>query len=115
LDIKSKLKVSFFQIPEDYKTRLNKMAAKSALDGNKKSVNTIILEAIESYLLLGQDSQPKPELKISPVLPYTVRMSEEMKSQIANCAAIWQLNTGFPVTMNAVVNTAISIYLEKNK
>jgi hypothetical protein len=90
------------------------MAAKSVLDGNKKSINTIILEAVDSYLKLNQKTQPKPELKLSPLIPYTVRMPEEMKSKIESCAANWQLNTGLPITMNAVVNTAIYLYLSKN-
>lgn len=114
MDIKQKLKVSFFQIPGDYKTGLTKLAAKSVLEGNKKSINTIILEAVDGYLALDLNTQPKPEIKLSPLLPYTVRMTDEMKSRIGTCAANWQLNTGLPITMNAVVNTAIQLHVSKN-
>lgn len=110
---KPKLKVSLFQIPDQYRTELAKVAAKSVLVGEKKSINSCILDAIAAYIALEEMHQPKPELKISPVNPYTVRMTDSMKAHISTCAAKWQLKTGVPVTMNAVVNTAISLYLIK--
>ena len=111
---KPKLKVSLFQIPEEYKVGLAKVAAQYTLSGKKKSINTCILEALESYMALPQESQPQPELKISPLFPYTVRMTEPTKSALSTCAASWQLKSGTPITMNAVVNTAISIYLDNH-
>jgi hypothetical protein len=109
----SKLKVSLFQLPDHYKSELAKVAAKSVLNGEKKSINTCILEAIAAYIAIQDNEQQKPELKLSPVSPYTVRMTDAMKSSISRCAAQWQLKTGVPVTMNAVLNTAIETYLSK--
>lgn len=109
----SKLKVSLFQLPDQYKSDLAKVSAQSILDGEKKSINTCILDAIAAYVAISENDQPKPELKLSPISPYTVRMTDAMKSSISKCAAKWQLKTGIPVTMNAVVNTAISVYLAK--
>ncbi len=113
MEDQGKLKVSLFQLPAEYKAELAKVSAKSILSGEKKSINTCILEAIAAYTYINEVDQPKPELKLSPVSPYTVRMTDSMKSSISLCAASWQLKTGVPVTMNAVVNTAIRLYLDQ--
>ena len=109
-----KLKVSLFQLPASYKEALAKIAAKSTLEGSKKSINTCILEAITSYTSIEDNDQPNPELKLRPLSPYTVRMTESMKASISSCAARWQLKSGIPTSMNAVVNTAISLYIQNN-
>lgn len=109
-----KLKVSLFQIPPLYKSGLARVSAKSALDGKKKSINTCILEAIQEYLCADSYQSSPPSIKFSPLEQYTVRMTDDVKAQISRISAQSQLVTGIPVTMNAVVNSAIHHYLIKN-
>ena len=109
-----KLKVSLFQIPAQYKTGLAKISAKFVLEGNRKSINTCILEAIDEYLDAENLNRSAPALRFSPLEQYTVRTTDEIKSKISMFAAQSQLDTGIPVTMNAVVNSAIHDYLIKN-
>ena len=85
----------------------------SVLAGNKKSVNDCILEALEAYLALDEANQPQPAVAEFASRKYTVRMNNEMKASISRTAARWQLRTGLPVPMNAVVNKAIVQYLER--
>jgi hypothetical protein len=40
-------------------------------------------------------------------------MDADMKLRLGEMAATWQIRTGIPVTMNAVVNTAILLHLQK--
>lgn len=109
-----KLKVSLFQIPAQYKTGLAKVSAKSLLAGKKKSINTCILEAINEYLEASNLNRSAPALRFTPLEQYTVRTTDEIKAKISIFAAEAQLDTGIPVTMNAVVNSAIHDYLIKN-
>lgn len=112
--ISQKLLVSLFQIPEDYRAQLAKIAATPELDGHQSSINSCILEALEDYLNLPQNDQLKPILPKVPLRAFTVRTTSELKQKINHCAATWQLKSSFPVSMNAVVNTAILAYLQKN-
>jgi hypothetical protein len=110
---KPSLQVSMFSIPNEYKTALAKAAAMAISEGKKKSINTIILEALDAYLLTPEDIQQKPLLPKLPLKHYTVRMDADMKLRLGEMAATWQIRTGIPVTMNAVVNTAILLHLQK--
>lgn len=105
--------VSLFQIPEDYRAALDKISISSKQGGDKVSINTCIIEALEDYLSLPQDQQPKPSLPKVPLRTFTVRTTSTLKQKITHCAATWQLTSSFPVSMNAVVNTAILAYLQK--
>lgn len=107
------LKVSMFQIPEQSRTGLVQASAQSTATGNRKSMNTCILEAIEAYFLMEGEAQPNPRLPKLPLRQFTVRMPEGMKQHLSKVAAEWQIKLGVPVTMNAVVNTAILHYLQK--
>ena len=111
---RSDLKVSLFQISEDMRIGLLNASAKSILNGNKESINDCILEALREYLSLPDGTQPKPAVQKLASVKYTVRMTSEVKNQIAQAAAKWQLKTGLPVSMNAVVNAAIALYLAKD-
>lgn len=110
---KNGLQVSMFSIPEEIKTALTRLSAMSVMSGPKKSINTCILEALEAYLSTPEDEQHEPSLPNLPLRHYTVRTDENTKQRLARTAAAWQIRTGIPVTMNAVVNTAILIYLQK--
>ena len=105
--------VSLFQIPEDYRVALEKIANGDAINLDKQSINSCILEALDSYLNLAPDSQSKPILPKVPLRAFTVRTSSELKQKINYCATNWQLKTAMPISMNAVVNTAILQYLKK--
>lgn len=109
--IPEKLIVSLFQIPEDYRAKLADIAA--APNGKKTSINTCIIQALEDYLNLPQDEQYKPTLPKVPLRAFTVRTTNELKQMVTHCAATWQLKSSFPVSMNAVVNTAILVFLQK--
>jgi hypothetical protein len=113
IEASQKLLVSLFQIPEDYRSKLQEIAATSKQIGDKVSINTCIIEALEDYLQLPQDQQPKPSLPKVPLRAFTVRTTSTLKQKITHCAATWQLISSFPVSMNAVVNTAILAYLQK--
>lgn len=113
-DSSQKLLVSLFQIPEDYRAKLEGISTSSNADGNKASINTCIIEALSDYLELPQNKQSKPLLPKVPLRAFTVRTTSTLKQKINHCAATWQLQTSFPVSMNAVVNTAILAYLQKN-
>lgn len=112
--IPEKLNVSLFQVPEDYRARLAEIAALPDADGNKTSINACIIQALEGYLNQSEDKQDKPTLPKVPLRAFTVRTTSQMKQAIMHCAAIWQLKSSFPISMNAVVNTAILAYLQKN-
>ncbi|MDO9204062.1 hypothetical protein [Methylotenera sp.] len=109
-----KLLVSLFQIPEDYRAKLAEIAASSDAINKKTSINACIIEALEDYLKQSQDIQLKPTLPKVPLRAFTVRTTRDMKQKITHCAAAWQLQTSFPVSMNAVVNTAVLAFLQKN-
>lgn len=111
---KNGLQVSMFSIPDEIKAALTRVSAMSVMAGPKKSINTCILEALESYLSIPEGDQQNPELPKLPLRHYTVRMNEDTKQKLTRTAAAWQIRTGVPVTMNAVVNTAILIYLQKH-
>lgn len=106
------LYVSMFQIPEPSRTGLLQVSAQSVMTGPKKSINSCILEALDYYLSLPVEQQAEPKLPKLPLRHYTVRMSDEMKQQLAKTAASWQIKRGIPTTMNAVVNTSILVYLQ---
>lgn len=108
-----KIVVSLFQIPEDYRAKLEKITAASKQNGCKVSINTCIIEALEDYLSLPQEQQPKPSLPKVPLRAFTVRTTVSLKQKITHCAATWQLLSSFPVSMNAVVNSAILTFLQK--
>ena len=108
-----KLKVSLFQIPEDYRAQLANIAANSKFNSNLASINSCIIQALEDYLNLSEDDQPKPSLPRVPLRAFTVRTNNVMKHKITHCAASWQLKTSLPVSMNAVVNTSILAFLQK--
>ena len=107
-----KLLVSLFSIPEDYRSSLEKISQSSKLSPGKVSINTCIVRALESYLNLPLDAQPKPCLPSVPLSSFTVRTTVTLKQKLNHCAASWQLKTSLPVSMNSVVNTAILIYLQ---
>lgn len=108
-----KIVVSLFQIPEDYRAALDNISISSKQGGDKVSINTCIIEALEDYLQLPQDQQTKPSLPKVPLRAFTIRTTNSLKQKITHCAASWQLISSFPVSMNAVVNTAILVYLQK--
>lgn len=110
---KSDLKTSLFQITEQMRTDLLKVSAMSVLIGNKKSVNDCILEALTAYVVMDDARQPQPYIEGLASRKYTVRMNEDLKSKIQITAAKWQVRTGLPIPMNAVVNKAINLYLER--
>lgn len=112
-ETKEKLVTSLFQIPEDYRAALAKIAAQPDAEGNKQSINTCIVDALEHYLELTDGTQPQPALPKVPLRAFTVRTSSVLKQKVSHCAATWQLKTAMPVSMNAVVNTAIFAYLRK--
>lgn len=107
------LRTSLFQISEEMRVGLLKVAALYMLAGKKKSVNDCILEALDAYLSLDDASQPKPAVAKGASRKYTVRMTDEMKANISRTAAKWQLKIGIPIPMNAVVNIAITQYLDQ--
>lgn len=111
--IPQKLLVSLFQIPEDYRAQLAKIAASSEPDSHQTSINSCIIGALEDYLNLPQVEQDKPILPKVPLRAFTVRTTSELKQRVTHCAATWQLKSSFPVSMNAVVNTAILAFLQK--
>ena len=108
-----KLIVSLFQVPEDYRAQLASIAANTELNNHQTSINSCIVQALEDYFNLHEDEQPKPSLPKVPLRAFTVRTSSVMKQEITHCAATWQLKTSLPVSMNAVVNTAILAFLQK--
>lgn len=110
---KSDLKTSLFQISEQMRTDLLKVSAMSILVGNKKSVNDCILEALTAYVEMDDAKQPKPAIEGLISRKYTIRMSDDLKSKIQKTAAKWQVRTGLPIPMNAVVNKSINLYLER--
>lgn len=112
-ETKEKLVTSLFQIPEDYRAVLAKIAAQPGAEGNNQSINTCILAALEAYLDLPEDLQHQPELPKVPLRAFTVRTTDDLKRKVRHCAALWQLKTAMPVSMNAVVNTAILAYLKQ--
>lgn len=111
--ISEKLIVSLFQIPEDYRAQLEKIAGSSEPNTNQTSINSCIIKALEDYLNLPQDVQHKPNVPKVPLRAYTIRTDSALKQKITHCAATWQLKTSLPVSMNAVVNTAILAFLQK--
>jgi len=111
--LKEKLLTSLFQIPELYRTRLAEIAA-SESNGQKSSINTCILTALGDYLGLPFDKQPVPELPKGPLRAFTVRTPGSLKRELTICAANWQLKTSLPVSMNAVLNTAVLAYIQKH-
>ncbi len=112
LTTSQKLIVSLFQIPEDYRVKLAAIAKRSNSNGQKISINTCIIEALENYLNLALYDQSKPVLPKGPLRAFTVRTSSQLKHKITHCAATWQLKSSYPVSMNAIVNTSILRYLE---
>lgn len=110
---KSDLKVSLFQISEKMRVGLIRVSALSAINGNKQSVNDCIIEALKHYLNMDDINQPRPAVESFASRKYTIRMPESLKDDIRRAAAKWQLREGLPVPMNAVVNKAINIYLQK--
>ena len=112
--LSQKVITSLFQIPEDFRSELEKLAVATETSAPKVSINTCIVNALEEYLNQPLDSQLKPVLPKVPLRAFTVRTSSSMKQAINHCAAIWQLKSSFPISMNAVVNTAILVYLQKN-
>jgi len=110
---KSDLKVSLFQISENMRTGLLKASAMSALTGKKKSVNDCILEALSAYVETDDIKQEQPAIEGLASRKYTIRMNDDLKTKIQLTAAKWQIRTGLPVPMNAVVNKAINLYLQK--
>lgn len=109
---KEKLLTSLFQIPEQYRAKLSEIAA-SQPNGQKTSINNCILTALENYLRLPIENQTYPETPKVPLRTFTVRTPSSLKRELTVCAANWQLKTSLPVSMNAVVNTAILGYLQK--
>lgn len=107
------LKVSMFQIPEQIRAGLLQVAALSAMTGPRKSINTCILEAIEAYLSTPEDKKPEPCVPKLPLRHYTVRMDAALKHKLSMTAAAWQIRLGIPVPMNAIVNTAVVLYIQK--
>lgn len=112
-EINQKVIVSLFQIPEDYRAALAKIASESNIL-KKQSINDCILHALDFYLNLPQGTQTQPLLPKLPLRAFTVRSSKALKEKISHCAAIWQLKTSMPISMNAVVNTAILVYLQNH-
>lgn len=110
---KDKLVTSLFQIPEDYRSALATIAAAADAEGNSQSINSCIIAALESYLDLPDSSQVQPKLPKVPLRGFTVRTTEDLKRKVRYCAAIWQLKSAMPVSMNSVVNTAILVYLKQ--
>lgn len=108
-----KLIVSLFQIPEDYRAQLASIAANTEHNNHQASINSCIVQAWEDYFNLPEDEQPKPSLPKVPLRAFTVRTSSVMKQEITHCAATWQLKSSLPVSMNAVVNSAILAFLQK--
>lgn len=113
-ETREQLVTSLFQIPEDYRAALAKIAAVIDAEGNKQSINTCIVNALENYLDLPNDTQLQPVLPKVPLRAFTVRTSDDLKRKVRHCAALWQLKTFMPVSMNALVNTAILVYLKKH-
>lgn len=111
--IPEKLNVSLFQVPEDCRAKLAEIAALPDADGKKTSINACIIEALEDYLNLPLGEQSKPILPKVPLRAFTVRTTTELKQRVSHCAATWQLKCSFPISMNAVVNTAILVFLQK--
>jgi predicted HicB family RNase H-like nuclease len=109
--MKQQLQVSMFQIPEPVRVSLVKLSAQSVINGKKQSINTLILRALDHYLSLPRKEQPEPQLR-SALRNFTVRMTAETKQKLALTAAEWQVELGIPVSMNAVLNTAIQLYLK---
>lgn len=85
----------------------------SVLTGKKKSVNDCILEALHIYVETDDLKQEQPQVEGLASRKYTIRMSDDLKTKIQMTAAKWQIRTGLPVPMNAVVNKAINLYLQK--
>ena len=110
----AKLLVSLFQIPEAYRIKLTNHAEQLKSSGNKKSMNTCILTALDEYLSLNIELQEKPVLPSPPLRAFTVRMTAETKERLTMAAANWQLKTALPTSMNAVLNTALRVYLKKH-
>jgi hypothetical protein len=109
----SKFQVSMFQIPEQVRLALVRVSGQSVTQGKKKSMNTCILEALESYFSKPPQKQAQPELPKGPLRNFTVRTTAEMKIQLGETAAYWQVELGCPITMNAVLNTALLGYLKE--
>ena len=105
--------VSLFQIPEDYRAQLEKIAASPEQSIPHTSINSCIIQALEDYLDLPQGVQPKPNVPKVPLRAYTIRTNIVLKQKVTHCAASWQLKTSLPISMNAVVNTAILAFLQK--
>ena len=110
----TKLYVSLFLIPDDYRVKLAELAEGLKIKGIKSSINTLILEALRGYLESSAEDKTAPKLPSTPTRTFTVRMPKSIKSQLAVTAATWQLKTALPVSMNAVVNTAIALYLKQH-
>lgn len=107
---KQQLLVSMFQIPEPTRVILIQLSAKSVMEGKKRSINTLILEALNEYMELSLAEQPEPSLP-SELRNFTVRMSAETKHKLALTAAEWQVKLGIPISMNVILNTAIQSYI----
>ena len=112
-EITQKLLTSLFQIPEEYRARLASIAEAGIKSSEKSSINSCIIDALETYLDLPEGTQSKPSLPKVPLRAFTVRTTPSLKQKISHCAATWQIKSALPVSMNAVVNTAILSYLQK--
>ena len=110
---REKLQLSLFQIPEDYRAQLARIAASPENNSNLTSINSCIIQALEDYLNLPEAEQPRPNVPKIPLRAFTIRTSSVMKQEITHCAATWQLKSSLPVSMNAVVNSAILAFLQK--
>ncbi|BCM26192.1 hypothetical protein ZMTM_24510 [Methyloradius palustris] len=109
----SALKVSMFQLMESSRIGLTKLSGKSAINGNKKSINTLILEAIDQYLELSLELQIPPPF-LGPWKAFTIRMPDSKKRAILNVCGHLQIKNGLPISMSAALNSAIYLYLKKH-
>lgn len=77
-----------------------------------QSINTLILDAIQKYLL--------DQNRVAPMDPppgarqFSVRMPDYLKVGILQTAAEYQVKIGKRVSNNMIVNTAIIEYLRAN-
>lgn len=110
----AKLLVSLFLIPEDFRLKLATLAEQQKSTGIKSSINTLILQALKNYLDTGIKENIHPKLPDCALRAFTVRMPKSVKANLTLCAATWQVKMGIPVSMNAVVNTSISILLSQH-
>ena len=105
---------SLFLIQEDDRLALTKHVDFLNLTGNKTSKNDCLLIALSEYLEKSISTQQEPISPAPPLRQFTVRTSPALKQQVLVVAANWQIKTGMPVSMNAVFNTALKLYLQKH-